>query len=425
MKKFKFQYIIAPIFLFIICTLTVVCAAYNQEMLIDGEAHVRIHKDVRIMSIERHTTENGGYSTYNPKYSEVSTIMYDTLPNLNSTVTYKVKIRNNTNFYINVYDITSEVTNSITNSNVTYEFDKTSLNSTYGSDLINPSSESFIYITIKYKDGISLPDNKANIATLKFKFRPIYANELSYDNSTYTLCTNVQCALDDISNLINGGTQLQSSYIITYNYNIPEYQTVNYQSYIDTGFIPDTNYDFSIDGTINLTTASKRYLLFGNYPAASHINLEINASNKSRIYITKGSNIDKVGTVVIPTGQDISLKLDYTASTYSYFYRLSNNNFTADISGESANIMNTTFPSSLRVGTDYRSGSTFSTQFNIKDIVIKREYPYNDELSDLPVVVRPGYTFDGWYTSLTGGNQVTASTKVTNNATYYAHYTAE
>lgn len=425
MKKFKFQYIIAPIFLLIVCTLTVVCAAYNQEMLIDGEAHVRIHKDVRIMSIERYNATNGGYSTYNPKYSEVSTIMYDTLPNLNSTVTYKVKIRNNTNFYINVYDITSEVTNSITNSNVTYEFDKTSLNSTYGSDLINPSSESFIYITIKYKDGISLPENKANIATLKFKFSPIYASELSYENDTYTQCLDVQCAIDDIKNIINVNEELQSSYIVTYNYNNPQYQTVNYESYIDSGFIPDANYDFTINAVVNLSTSGKRYLLFGNYNARSHINLEIKTNNTQRLYVTNGTNIDRAGSVQVPAGQDMNLKFEWTASTYSYLYRLSNSNVTADLTGEAANIQNNLFPASLRVGNDYRTTSTFAKTLDVKNIVISREYPTNSQLSDLPVVVRPGYTFDGWFTAASGGTQISTSTTVTRNVTYYAHYTAE
>ena len=425
MKKFKFQYMIAPIFLFIVCTLTVVCAAYNQEMLIDGEAHVRVHKNVRIMSIERYSTSNGGYSTYNPKYSEISTIMYDTLPNLNSSVTYKVKIRNNTSYFINVYDVTSDINNSITNTSVTYEFDKTSLNSSHGSDLLDPNSESFIYVTIKYKNNVSLPTDKTNIATLKFKFSPIYARELSYENDTYTNCLNVQCALDDIKAIINKEELLLSSYIVTYNYNITSAQLVNNQSYIDTGFIPDTNYDFSLAAKMTTSASSKRYLLFGNYPASAHINLEVSNGNKARIYITKGTNIDRSSNVAIPSGTEFNLKFDYTASTYSYLYRLSNDNFVADLTGEAANIRNTLMTSPLLIGNDYRTGSNpFGNTISVKDVIIRREYPSDAALSDLPVVVRPGYTFDGWFTEETGGTQVSTSTTVSRNITYYAHYTA-
>lgn len=44
---------------------------------------------------------------------------------------------------------------------------------------------------------------------------------------------------------------------------------------------------------------------------------------------------------------------------------------------------------------------------------------------NLPTPTRAGYTFDGWYTSATGGTKVTASTKVTatSNHTLYAHWT--
>ena len=36
---------------------------------------------------------------------------------------------------------------------------------------------------------------------------------------------------------------------------------------------------------------------------------------------------------------------------------------------------------------------------------------------------RSGYTFDGWYTALSGGSKVTSSTKVSGNKTVYAHWT--
>ena len=41
---------------------------------------------------------------------------------------------------------------------------------------------------------------------------------------------------------------------------------------------------------------------------------------------------------------------------------------------------------------------------------------------DLPVPTRSGYTFVGWFTAADGGTRVTASTKVTGNVTYYAHW---
>jgi uncharacterized repeat protein (TIGR02543 family) len=42
----------------------------------------------------------------------------------------------------------------------------------------------------------------------------------------------------------------------------------------------------------------------------------------------------------------------------------------------------------------------------------------------LPTPTRPGYTFDGWYTSVSGGTKISESTLVTGNITYYAHWKA-
>ena len=51
---------------------------------------------------------------------------------------------------------------------------------------------------------------------------------------------------------------------------------------------------------------------------------------------------------------------------------------------------------------------------------------YNSTYGTLPTPTRSGYTFDGWYTSASGGTQITASSKVTitANQTLYAHWTS-
>ncbi len=45
-----------------------------------------------------------------------------------------------------------------------------------------------------------------------------------------------------------------------------------------------------------------------------------------------------------------------------------------------------------------------------------------DGIPSLPVPTRDGYTFDGWYTAASGGNQVTANTVFTRDTTIYAHW---
>ena len=54
-----------------------------------------------------------------------------------------------------------------------------------------------------------------------------------------------------------------------------------------------------------------------------------------------------------------------------------------------------------------------------------KEVTYGDTYGELPLPVRVGYDFDGWFTEAEGGEQVTADTKVeiTGNQTLYAHWT--
>ncbi len=47
---------------------------------------------------------------------------------------------------------------------------------------------------------------------------------------------------------------------------------------------------------------------------------------------------------------------------------------------------------------------------------------YNKEIGTLPIPTFDGYTFDGWYTAVTGGDKLTETTKVTEDKTYYAHW---
>ena len=47
---------------------------------------------------------------------------------------------------------------------------------------------------------------------------------------------------------------------------------------------------------------------------------------------------------------------------------------------------------------------------------------YGSTIGTLPNTTRSGFSFDGWYTSITGGTRLTESKTVTGTATYYAHW---
>ena len=51
-----------------------------------------------------------------------------------------------------------------------------------------------------------------------------------------------------------------------------------------------------------------------------------------------------------------------------------------------------------------------------------RDVEIGDEIGTLPIPLRAGYDFLGWFTTGNGGTQITASTLVTEEKTYYAHW---
>lgn len=70
-------------------------------------------------------------------------------------------------------------------------------------------------------------------------------------------------------------------------------------------------------------------------------------------------------------------------------------------------------------GKAYSAGATYSDN---SSVTLYAQYS-NPSIGSLPTPTRSGYTFDGWYTSASDRTKITDSTKVTTNATLYAHWT--
>ena len=71
------------------------------------------------------------------------------------------------------------------------------------------------------------------------------------------------------------------------------------------------------------------------------------------------------------------------------------------------------FGSKKAVTFDANNGSVSETS---------RAVYYGEAIGTLPTPTRTGYTFDGWYTSASGGSKISSSTVITANVTYYAHW---
>ena len=69
-------------------------------------------------------------------------------------------------------------------------------------------------------------------------------------------------------------------------------------------------------------------------------------------------------------------------------------------------------------GTTYAPGSSYTVN---NGALLYAQWS-NPTYGTLPTPTKAGYTFDGWYTSASGGSKITGSTTVTSNTTIYAHW---
>ncbi len=170
---------------------TIVYAAFNTQLTIEGEAIVRSDQDIRITNISVINRTNGAYETYNNKYNKDVTFMYATLPS-NSSITYEVQITNKVNY---PYYVKSIAQQSHTNQNVNIEV---SLNNF---DKINSNQTKTFTIKMTNNTGVE------QIETLLYKYEfinKIYASEISYSNINTSLsCGDSQCAIDALDSLFD------------------------------------------------------------------------------------------------------------------------------------------------------------------------------------------------------------------------------
>ena len=203
---------------------------------------------------------------------------------------------------------------------------------------------------------------------------------------------------------------------MTFDYNISDYTFATAADAImNTGLIFDYDEDFVINITFNLPVSSRRYLLIGNFGTSKNLNLEVTTDNRLRVF----QDGDRTSNPLITIGEDINCVLNYTSSNKNVTYSYSSNSSSGTIGG--------TFGASgytgaaLRLGQDYRGGTTF-TGYTLKGLKITQKTAPSKFPS---IVTLPNYSFDGWYTSPTGGTLVTASNMSSyENQTIYAHWTA-
>ena len=145
------------------------------------------------------------------------------------------------------------------------------------------------------------------------------------------------------------------------------------------------------------------------------------------------------GTV---TAQDVKIQIagsDSPSGIQKYIYTTDNWATTRDV--PSNWIINTTSNANYQVKAIDNAGNRSSNSVNFTIIINKiftitfnanggnvspasKNVTYSSTYGTLPTPTRTGYSFAGWFTSPTGGTQITSNTKVTTttNQTLYAHW---
>ncbi len=158
--------LIVVVLLVVLCN-SIVYSALNSEMLINGDAYVRVKSDIRITDLKLVDQTGGAYETYNSDYSKNTTSMQITLPSSESVMIYEVTVTNNGS---NDYIFTELLEEVCSNDNIKYEL----INLKEGDILNSNYSKTF---QIKLTSTVS---NTMNFGIIVLKYNFIESMEWTF-----------------------------------------------------------------------------------------------------------------------------------------------------------------------------------------------------------------------------------------------------
>lgn len=294
------------------------------------------------------------------------------------------------------------------------------------------SYENLVLSNIYYYKG-NLYDPSYNNATLNnvelidfddFKDSSLFTDFTTWNSKTIDGVKRIYIPSFVDYNYVSLSSKDINIYTNKYSYNIYDYINIDNNHKDKIAFTIDNNDIVEIDNNGNIipkNIGSTNINIFSYYDGyANKISLNVSASENKIIFID-GTNI---------------VEYELEANTYT----IPNNIFSKD--GYTFVRWNT---KSDGTGTSYNNGQNieitenitlyaqweinkYTIEFNangggtVLPSIIKKSY--GSVLGTLPTVSRDGYTFDGWYDAVSGGNKITSETTMpSNDVTYYAHWT--
>ena len=171
-KWHQHSIIAVSIAVILISAVSIGYASLAQYLNVEGYATLRTNKDVRVTGITNNF-ESCGSDVFNPKYSENSITINGELPNLECTLEYTFKIKNDDNFAMEIVKIDEE---SYNNLNILYEF----VDFEVGSIILENSEQDF-KIKFYYNSELTEIPLETKIGAI-FSFEFDYAETNPYEN---------------------------------------------------------------------------------------------------------------------------------------------------------------------------------------------------------------------------------------------------
>ena len=247
-------------------------------------------------------------------------------------------------------------------------------------------------------------------------------------NGNRNLSANFNANTYTVSFSTDGGAPQPSSITVTYGQAYGTLPTVTKTGYSFNGWYTAASGGTLITAASTVTTASD-HTLYAQYTAGSFtISADVPYGTGGTVYIqnvTAGTTSSTGTSVSLGASAGDSVQIHATAGTgytFSYWWDVeasedvgSSNPFSFTVNGNrnlSANFVGNTYT----VTFDANGGSPATQTKNVT---------YGMPYGTLPAVAWSGYSFDGWFTASSGGDEITSATTVTITAaqTLYAHWT--
>ena len=210
----------------------------------------------------------------------------------------------------------------------------------------------------------------------------------------------------------NGGTTTTASKTVTYDSTYGELPRPTRTGYAFDGWYYDLSDELEVDDSSTVIVASNHTLYARWYAISVKVTFDANGGTASS------------------TEKNVTFDSTYgelpTATRTGYTF---NGWYTAQTGGTKLTVDTKVTNAAAHTMYARWTANTYKITFNANGgttTVTEKNVTYDSTYGELPTPTRTGYTFSGWYTSLTGGSQVTASSKVTITSarTFYARWTA-